>query len=52
MTEPYSVIKYKWDCGFYQIEDMIKMVQNKILNEQQFFDITRYAYNSVKNVII
>ena len=40
-------IAYKWEHGVFEIEDMIRMVNNKILSKEQFFEITRYNYDGV-----
>ena len=45
----YIIIEYKWEHGIYDLKDMINLVQNKILSKQQFFEITRYNYDGVKN---
>lgn len=47
--ESINVIKYKWQNGVYDLKDMIILVKNNMLNEQQFFNITRYKYQSVKD---
>lgn len=46
--EDKSLIQYKWQHGIYQLKDMIKMVQNKTINENDFFKITRYDFQSIK----
>lgn len=47
--ESINVIKYKWQNGVYDLKDMIILVKKNMLNEQQFFNITRYKYQSVKD---
>lgn len=44
-----TLIKYKWQTGVYKIQDMLKLVENGIINKQDFFEITRYNYNGIKN---
>ena len=46
--ESYSLIKYKWQHGIYNLKKMIELVQTYELNEEQFFDITRYNYDIIK----
>ena len=48
--DTYIIIKYKWQHGAYNLQDMIQFVENKTLSEQQFFEITRHYYNSVTKV--
>lgn len=43
-----TLIKYKWQTGVYKIQDMLKLVDNEIISEQEFFKITRYNYNGIK----
>lgn len=46
----YIIIKYRWQYGIYGLEDMVGLVENKILSKQQFFEITRYNYDGVKSI--
>lgn len=46
--ESYTIIKYKWECGAYELKDMIEFVENGILSKQQFFEITRHDYDGTK----
>lgn len=46
--ETYNTIKYKWEHGIFNLDDMIYFVENGIINKQQFFEITRYKYDGVK----
>lgn len=48
--EQIFVIKHKWDNHVYEIQDMMKFVQNNIISKKDFFDITRYNYDGVKKV--
>ena len=47
--DTYVIIQYKWQHGIYELKDMIQFVENKILSKQQFFEITRFNYDGVKN---
>lgn len=44
----HSLIQYKWQMGTYEISDMIQLVKNGIINEQDFFSITRCNYDGVQ----
>lgn len=46
--ESFSLIKYKWESGVYTLKEMIQLVKQQELSQQQFFDITRYNYNNIK----
>lgn len=46
--ESFSLIKYKWESGVYTLKEMIQLVKQQELSQQQFFDITRYDYNNIK----
>lgn len=48
--DTYNIIVYKWEHGVFSIEDMIRMVDSKILSKEQFFEITRYNYDGVMAV--
>lgn len=50
--ENYNLIKYKWQHGIYKIKDMIEFVNHKTLTKQQFFEITRYSYDGLKDIEI
>ena len=45
--EDKSLISYKWEQGIYELKDMIQLVQQGIINEDQFFEITRYNFNGI-----
>ena len=45
--ESLILIKYKWDMGIYSLEQIIRLVKNKILTKQDFFYITRFNYNGL-----
>ena len=38
--ESYTLIKYKWEMGVYDLTKMKEFVQKNILTKQQFFQIT------------
>ena len=46
--ESFNLILYKWNMGVFKISDMIKLVQNSQITPQQFFEITRYDFQSIK----
>ncbi len=46
--ESFSLIKYKWESGVYTLKEMIQLVKQQELSQQQFFDITRYNYDNIK----
>ncbi len=43
------IIKQKWEYGIYSLKDMVDLVLKNIITEEQFFSITRYNFNSIKN---
>lgn len=45
--ESISLIQYKWSMGVYQLKDMVDLVNNKIIDEETFFDITRKKFKEV-----
>lgn len=47
MTKNLSLIKYYWQSGVYTQEKMVTLVQEGILSEQEFFNITSYNYKGV-----
>ena len=47
-NESYFLIKRKYDFGVYSLEDMCKLVENRIINEDQFHFITTYSYQGIK----
>ena len=49
--ESIGIIQYKWDCGIYDIKAMIKLVEEGVINKDQFFDITRHNFNGVMDLI-
>lgn len=42
--EDKSLIAYKWESGVYDLEDLIKLVENEELTADEFFEITRLNY--------
>lgn len=44
-----KMIEYKWKTGTYELNDMIKLVKKGILNQAEFFYITRYNFQGVNN---
>ena len=45
--ENKDLIQYKWEQGVYQLKDMVKIVQEKIITKEDFFNITRYNFDSI-----
>lgn len=42
-----DLILYKWEQGIYELKDMIRLVQQKIISKEEFFEITRYNFDGV-----
>lgn len=42
-----NVIKYKWEHGAYNLEDMIELVKKENITKEDFFTITRYYYDKI-----
>lgn len=40
-------IQEKWNCGAYELIDMINLVKKEKISKQDFFQITRYNYDGV-----
>ena len=49
--ESIGIIQYKWDCGIYDLKAMVRLVEDKVINKDQFFDITRYSFNGVVDLM-
>ena len=49
IMEDKSLITYKWESGVYDLEDLIKLVENEELTVDEFFEITRLNYAATKN---
>jgi len=47
--EDKSLITYKWESGVYDLEDLVKLVENEELTVDEFFEITRLNYAATKN---
>ena len=45
-----ELIRYKWQQGVYDVEDMIDLVCKKIITKDQFFNITRYNFDGIVQV--
>ena len=43
-----NLIKYYWEQGSYSIKDMIDLVQSNIISKEDFFDITRMYFETMK----
>ena len=42
-----NIIKHKWDCRVYTLDEMIDLVKKGNITKKEFFDITRYNYDGV-----
>ena len=47
-----NLIIYKWEHKVYDLQDMVKLVQDSVITKDDFFDITRYNYDGVTDNII
>lgn len=47
-SENFYLISMKYDCGAYTLKDLFDMVEKGIINEYEFFQITRYSYKGIK----
>ena len=45
--ESENIIQYKWKCGIYQLKDMVELVRNQTINQEIFFDITRFNFDGI-----
>lgn len=43
-------IIYKWQHGIYDLKDMIKLVEENIISQEDFFEITRFKFEKLKNL--
>lgn len=39
-----DILKYKWENGVYNKEDLIEMVEKGQITKQDYFEITRHKY--------
>ena len=46
--ESKEMVTYKWGEGIYSLKDMLILVKYKLISPKQFFDITRYNYDIIK----
>ncbi len=46
--ETINTITYKWNQGVYSLNDLLILVQYNQLTPKQFFNITRYNYEVMK----
>lgn len=44
----YFLVKYKFDMGAYSLDEMILMVEKKLITEEEFRSITSYHYQGIK----
>lgn len=47
MVESLTLIKHKWELGVYELADMMNFVLENKITKQDFFEITRYNYDSI-----
>lgn len=47
MVESLTLIKHKWELGVYELADMMNLVVENKITKQDFFEITRYNYDSI-----
>ena len=47
MVESLTLIKHKWELGIYELVDMMNLVIENKITKQDFFEITRYNYDSI-----
>ena len=43
-----NTITYKWNQGVYSLSDMVLLTRYHNITPEQFFQITRYDYNAIK----
>lgn len=48
MQESKNLITYKWHEGVYSLEDLLILVKYKKLTPDEFFDLTRFNYDVIK----
>ena len=46
--ESKEIIMYKWECGVYNLQDLINLVKNNQITPQDFFKITRFNYVAIQ----
>ena len=42
-----TLVKYKWQTGVYNIQEMTELVEKGVIDKQEFADITRLSYQGV-----
>ena len=45
--EDKTLITYKWNQGVYSLQDLLILVKYKNITPKQFFEITRFSYDSI-----
>lgn len=45
--ENFSLIKYKWEHGIYDLNKMISLVNQKQINKEDFINITGYNFDGL-----
>lgn len=46
--ESCTLIKFKFENGVYSLKDVVRFVDKKWINEEQFHWITSYSYKELK----
>lgn len=49
-SENFYLISIKYDYGVYTLKDIFDMVKDGLINEYEFFQITRYSYQGIKQI--
>lgn len=44
----YDMIKYFFETGIYEVEDVLKSVEEKLITADEFHLITGYNYEGIK----
>lgn len=50
--ESKELITYKWQQGVYSLSDMVILVKYNKISKEQFFEITRFNYDTIANDLI
>ena len=45
--ENKDIIKFKYEQGVYDLQDLLLLVEYKDITKQEFFEITRFKYESL-----
>ena len=47
MQESLEMMEYKWQQGIYNLQYMMKLVEDKKITKEDFFSITRFSYQGI-----